>query len=732
MKRHKGLYLMIALALTALLAGCWGSSKDTSLEVGVSPTPARVGSEQCTNTCHAVTVDISGNPIAATWASSEHTLDGGVQCEDCHGGGGNHWGVGPIPYPNPSYQTCAVLACHGTMTPSTLGFSGTRHANGNQIPDGSFSQISTPVSTGRHIEECSVCHNPNQRFEFDSQGNLVKPTPTALPNPSVTCGSCHYGHNPMNVSAIPQRTEEYRYPVFRNYLVDNAAGAQTFDNTSGTQINLTDLNLLFQPNGAVRPNGTVDNTFVVGTNNEIHPDRLCAACHARGNFKFSGGETHQDDIWTQWTESGHGDRNAAAFAEFSANPPAYTDVNGDPYPNGSHRSSYPIDMAISAFTTAGPADTTHNAGNNNFACFKCHHGLGSIAYQDNVEGIVGGDAHVLFGDVTVTCLTCHNPHTDVAGNTKNTRKPLVMTKYSSTQVTFSGNVFLDNTSVPGATGNATICVFCHQGRESGFTLFKRRIAAGTTITGSFLNEHYLGTGAMLWGRNAYEYGGKQYGQVDAHQQTNCNGCHMAAHSTREDIGGHTWRIFSEVDNVVNNVSCNVAACHNGRVPATKAGLDAFRDTVYDPTNDYDGDGVVEGIPVEVTGLEDHLIGLLDNNGITYSDTTYPYFFFTGTTTAYTAWTRPTLKAAFNLQYAIKGLPSAGAPNTQIGKPNPSAATHNYRYNIQILIDSYADLYAATASPNPSLPLPSAHFRPAGTRPATNYANPGSATYDTNQ
>jgi hypothetical protein len=486
---------------------------------------------------------------------------------------------------------------------------------------------------------------------------------------------------------------------------------------------------------------------VVGTNNELNPERLCASCHTKGKYKYtkyntSGSDvsdTHQTNVFSQYRESGHGNRNAPAFAEFSANPPAYTNPNdGLPYDLGTHQSSYPIDMALSTFSTAGPANTTRNAGRNNFACFKCHNGLSSLAYQDNVQGTSA--APVVFGDVTVTCLTCHDPHTDVTGQTKNTRKPVVMTEYtvrggystsSVAKVTFSGNVFLDNTPVPSTTGNATVCVFCHQGRESGLTLFKIRLAADNTLAGSFLNEHYLGTGAMLWARNAFEYGSKLYGQNTAHQTTNCTGCHMPENpSGRDDIGGHSWRIFSEADNVVNNTSCNVAACHNGRVPGTRAGLFSFRDSVYDPTNDYDGNGVVEGIPEEIEGLETLLISLLDNNGITYSDTTYPYFLKKAPATgSFTAWTLPTLKAAFNLQYVIKGLPSGAS---QIGQPNPSSATHNHGYNIQLLVDSSTDLYNNTVSPNPALPLPSALIRPAGTRAATNYDNPGSATYSSRQ
>jgi len=77
--------------------------------------------------------------------------------------------------------------------------------------------------------------------------------------------------------------------------------------------------------------------------------------------------------------------------------------------------------------------------------------------------------------------------------------------------------------------------------------------------------------------------------------------------------------------------------------------------------------------------------------------------------AFKAWTPATYKAAFNLSYTIKGLPSGA--ESQIGAPNSSAAVHNYKYIIQLLLDGYEDINGA--------PLPGAS-RPAGTRPATVY------------
>lgn len=717
-----GTLLLMALFI---LSGC-GSSSDPAVS-------ARVGSKNCTDTCHASTQDITGTAITGAWSGTTHTTDGGVQCEDCHGAGRDHQGTGPIPFPEPQAAQCN--ACHGLG-----GFDSTAHANahipgGPLGPDSFFSQGDagntqatiqprgsttsipeffpdgvTPVTHAQHIQECSVCHHPNQRFKYGS--GLLKPDPNNMPNPVVSCAGCHDAHQPEQKVTIAQRSTPVSYPLYRKFIV-NPTGEQGFvtdpstGNESPTGASTRLAAAIFQPNGAVQADGSVDPTRVVGKNNELNVERLCASCHTVGKYLYSQMATHQQDIYSQWLNSGHGSRNAPAFAEFSANPPAYTNPNtGRPYDAGTHQVRYPFDMALNS--AGATANTTRNAGNNNLACYKCHHGIGSLAWQDNLEGTAG--APVLFGDEPVTCITCHDPHKDVPGQTKNTRRPVMMTDYSTTSITIQGNVFLDNQPVPlDRTGNAAICVFCHQGRESGLTLYATKLAPGKTITGSFFNPHYLGTAAMLWGANAYEYAGKSYSVNAAHQSANCPTCHMGSATADNRNGGHTW--------APNVATCNTADCHGGSLGpvAAKPGsaspnLDTYR--ASSDTNNYTGEPGGETLPIaqSIQSLEKKLIALLQTKGIFYDDTTYPYFFAdAGHTQNFTAWTPATYKAAFNLSFIVKGLPSAAT--SQVLVPNASAAVHNYKYCIQLLLDAYADLNGASLA---------GAVRPGGARPATEY------------
>ncbi len=784
---------LFPLVFAAFLGGCGSGKKEGATQPLAQAT--QVGSESCVNTCHAATVDVTGDVIAATWSSplNTHTQDGNVQCENCHGPASLHWGVGPIPYPNPQPAQCEV--CH----PDQNTFNTTAHNNQNEVPNSTFSQFTPPVAPGvaapsssQHVQECSVCHNSSQRFVFNSLGTLTMPNPNNLPNPVVTCASCHDAHFTESKQAIAQQNASVPYPNFRFYFqnmstaqVNPVSGALINPRaqvTPGTLLSARQQGFIFQPNGAVMPAaGVAPGTTtapnfakVVGRNNEIKPDLLCAACHTQGTYLYSQTATHQTGVYTQWTNSAHAERNDPAWAEFSANPTTYVNPNtGLNYTaaDAGHQSIWPFNMALN--TVGATATLTRNAGvptstggiNNNFACYKCHNGITSIDYQEDVQGTP--DASVVWGDATATCITCHDPHSNSTGLTNNVRRPVVMTRYTFSSAApaafqpFAGNVFLDRNPVPAQAENANsvICIFCHQGRESGYTLFGTRLSTGTVPTSSFFNNHYLGTAAMIWGVNGYEFpnGGLPSYSVNAsHQATNCAGCHMDNPTSDNQTAGHTW--------VVNPNNCTT--CHSTIVnpPVTAASLadpNGFLATtrVTGDTNNYtgDSDGATISISTTIMRLEQKLIGLLANQGIFYDDTTYPYFFNVNITVpdgtannhsnanAFTTWSEPQLKAAFNLSYVIKGLPSAGGsttyatipgtittgtpvrvPNTSSTLvPNNSAAVHNYKYNIELLQDSIANLSGQGANVFQPGGLLAGAVRPSTStdRPATSY-NPG--------
>jgi len=107
--------LLSALSLAALLNGCGSSSKD-----GTPGGTARVADEGVCVHCHSTSVDsVSGTQIVADYITSSHNIDA-VGCEGCHGGGSQHNGVGPFPYPNPlASDRCIVCHTSGGLASTT-------------------------------------------------------------------------------------------------------------------------------------------------------------------------------------------------------------------------------------------------------------------------------------------------------------------------------------------------------------------------------------------------------------------------------------------------------------------------------------------------------------------------------------------------------------------------------------------------------------------------------------
>jgi hypothetical protein len=459
-------------------------------------------------------------------------------------------------------------------------------------------------------------------------------------------------------------------------------------------------------------------------NMKTNTETLCQSCHTQGKQKYTAwgkkkngtfvdlSSTHNNNVGGQYRRSGHANQEALAFKEFSAFEYAST-----------HQPTYPFNMSI---TGSGGLDSLRNKSNtsyqltqtpnptnaylgtvnntrqvvliNNYVCNQCHHGLGSIDYMKSRQGTP--DAQVLWGDATVTCLTCHETHKDSNGSGKNLRVPVKLSFNS--QFVDAGknpgggfNGFMDGTAIPTAAGNGQLCLFCHQGRESGLTVYYRIIDRLDPYTNpdqvinpagfSFVNPHYLDGGSHLWSRNAWEYFFNNVPQQyttgnTSHQGLNCAGCHMGEANADHTQGGHTWKPRIE--------TCR--SCHPGAI-----GFFAIPSSA-----DYDGDGQTKTTYEELgtinpdSGLFGQLKAALELKGIFFNPDSYPYY-FTSTGNQFRAWTTHTLSAAFNLAWAYKA--------------RNAASIHNSKYIVQILQDSMRGLGVVPKG-----------IRPAGNRPATDY------------
>jgi len=144
--------LMSAALLALLLGGC-GSDKKKG-EADPTASAVRIDNSNCTSACHAGTVSsvasaLTGASIPTDWAASRHATTGAADCQDCHGGGSLHWGLGPIPIPDPDASLTCTAVCHANMPPPHT----------NSITAGA----NYPASfiNSQNIGQCGICHNPH-------------------------------------------------------------------------------------------------------------------------------------------------------------------------------------------------------------------------------------------------------------------------------------------------------------------------------------------------------------------------------------------------------------------------------------------------------------------------------------------------------------------------------------------------------------------------------------------
>lgn len=253
------------------------------------------------------------------------------------------------------------------------------------------------------------------------------------------------------------------------------------------------------------------------------------------------------------------------------------------------------------------------------ACARCH-SSGGFA-QEAAGTTVSAQSS---SDFLVTCQACHDPHS-VSADTPSGGATSISGN-DSTQLRLKGNVTMkDDARTVVNAGKAAVCYECHDGNYSFGETDCDSNADGTadvvcsTIDQAATQYHRAphantqamvleGVGALTsFSNTAYNFTLTEnsfhtsslftlrYGSGDSsksNENDKCVTCHMGTAPGEEEagyrlIGGHTWTMSSGSTEFVS--SCT--PCHTS--------LSSHNRTAR---GDYDGDGSIEGIQSEISGL----------------------------------------------------------------------------------------------------------------------------------
>ncbi|NVN89159.1 MAG: C-type polyheme cytochrome OmcB [Desulfuromonadales bacterium] len=139
---------MCILSLALFINGCGSSSRESGISAN---NIARVGDTACIQCHSAVTEPLTGQSIITQYLNTSPHNTAALGCEACHGGGAQHNGVGPIPFPKPDVARCQT--CHnGIVAPLT---SAARYVDSKHATD---TPSHLPGGSGNTSYICSRCH----------------------------------------------------------------------------------------------------------------------------------------------------------------------------------------------------------------------------------------------------------------------------------------------------------------------------------------------------------------------------------------------------------------------------------------------------------------------------------------------------------------------------------------------------------------------------------------------
>jgi hypothetical protein len=319
---------------------------------------------------------------------------------------------------------------------------------------------------------------------------------------------------------------------------------------------------------------------------------------------------------------------------------------------------YPLLGAKLGYDVSGHKNNNNSYYANGGGCQICHTNEGFIAYVKT--GKVDPDAYVRYPSQP-SCVTCHTMH-ETWDFSLRTTKPVTLV---------DGSVF--------DIGEGNLCASCHQARGDVKGAVKAMDARSVS---SHWGAHHGPQSNVVNGTDAYEYPGKSYSS-SPHKDVltdGCVTCHMSLpegrYSLSPHVGGHSFNVVGEVHEAekVNLSACT--ACHGDvkQLPGT----DMYN---IKAKADFDHDGTVEAMQMEVQGLLDALV---NEDGTGYLQTMNPPMF------------KPDAMATFHdLGTGWAGSRSGRWSEAQIGAlwnyklivEDRSRGVHNATYTIQVLYDT---------------------------------------------
>jgi hypothetical protein len=306
------------------------------------------------------------------------------------------------------------------------------------------------------------------------------------------------------------------------------------------------------------------------------------------------------------------------------------------------------------------------SGPSRWMCVGCHTADGFIDRMDHVGSTNAYTTNTMYA--AIDCQTCHEPH----GETTPTNNPHLIRMLAA--VTMQ-----DGTVVTNA-GEGALCLQCHHVRNgsAAVQLANYPIGQPTWLGGSAFGVHDGPQGDLIEGVNAFTYGQNIPSAAHRTAVTNlCVGCHMQPAPYGDpaylQAGGHTWSMSYNVvttngSTLVTNSYDKVDVCVQCHGPINS--FDMVR-------QDYNGDGVIEGVQTEVQHLLDKLSTMLPNSTYQANSNNYVADGLVKSSVSFkTNWPTKFLMAGYNWQFVAN---------------DGSFGVHNAPFAVGLLKASIADL-----------------------------------------